>query len=263
MRIRFLILFVLALAGAACNRARNPPQAEEPAPRIYLPVFGLTVGSDSRVEDFHLIKVIEPLSGTNQGVALELPPAYLESAKKTAEAAHLKPTLRDGKPSRTLTSFLHVPVASKASGSSAPRMSLESLDGVMNETTSFELMGAGCQLSVFGRPIGVSALFFYYYAVPLAKSSAEEREAVINAEIERCRANFGGAKLISKKVFPLADQSIVEATVKSPKSKVLTLRFRVICNARQMLGLSVVAPDNSDAAQVRALDKMFEEFRFR
>jgi len=61
----------------------------------------------------------------------------------------------------------------------------------------------------------------------------------------------------------LADQSIVEATVKSPKSKVLTLRFRVICNAGQMLGLSVVTPDNSDAAEVRVLDKMFEEFRFR
>jgi len=62
MRIRFLILFVLSLACASCNRARNPPQTEEPAPRIYLPVFGLTVGSDSRVEDFHLIKVIETLA---------------------------------------------------------------------------------------------------------------------------------------------------------------------------------------------------------
>jgi hypothetical protein len=235
-RIQFIILFVLSLACVSCSRTRNATQAEGPAPRIYLAIFSITVGSDSHVQDFNLIKVIEPLSGTNESVDLELPPAYLESAKKTAEAAHLKPTPKEGNPSRTLTAFTYIPGASKAASPSAPRMSLESLDGLMAEVMSFELMGTGCQASLFGKQIGSSSLFLTQYAVPLTKGSEEEREAVINAEIERCRANFGGAKVISKKVLPLTDQSIVEVTVKSPKSKVLTLRSRVICTATQMLG---------------------------
>jgi len=241
----------------------DTPRPEEPALHFYIAVFGVTIGTDSQVQNFRLMKVIEPLTGTNDAVNLELSKAYIDAAKKEAEAAHLKPALKDGKPSERLTAFLYIPGSSPAADASALRMSLGSLDGIMADIISFELKGQGCQASIFGKPLGASALFFTYYAVPLARGSEEERETVINAEIERCAANFGGAKVISKKILPLADQSIVEVVVKSPRSKVLSLRCRVICTARQMLALTVTTPDDSDAATIQALDKMFDEFRFR
>jgi hypothetical protein len=263
MRLQLILTFVLALAFAFPMRAADAPQAGEAATRIYIAVFGITIGSDSELQNFHVIKVFEPLIGTNEPANLELPPAYIESAKKQVEAAHLMPTLKDGKPAESFTAFLYVPHTSGPAGASSPQMSLESLDGTMANVSSFELKGVGCQASNFGKPIGASALFFTYYAVPLPKDTAEDRENTINAEIERGMANFGGAQLISRKNLSLGDQSIVEVVVKSPKSKVLSLRCRMICTAKHMLALTATTPDDLDAATVQTLDKMFEEFRFR
>ncbi|MGB8356849.1 MAG: hypothetical protein WCD79_23330 [Chthoniobacteraceae bacterium] len=261
MSIRFIIQSVLVLV-CVCSLPATGAQPDGPEFHFYLAVFGVTVGADSKVQDFRVVKVIEPLTGTAAPAQVELPQMYIDVARKRTEAEHIPPTLKDGKPSETFTTFFYVPAAQQASPPTVTPISYELLNGTMANIISFKLADQGCQASIFGKNLGKTAFFFTYYAIPLAKNNKDERESVINAEIERCNANFGNAEVISKKVLPTTDQSIVEVVVKSPKSKVLSLHCRLICTSTAMLALTVVTPDDLGEQDRQAFDKIFDGFRF-
>jgi hypothetical protein len=262
VNIRYIISCIFVLA-CVCSAQTAEVSANEPEFHLYVAIFGVTVGTDSKIQDFRVVKVIEPLAGKNALVqVVELPGEYIDAARKQVEAENIKPALKDGKPSEELTMFLYTPRTQQASPAVIEPISFGSLNGTMAHIISFKLTDQSCQSSTFGRDLGKSALFLTYYAIPIAKDSKDERESVINAEIERCMGNFGNGKLISKKDLSMADQTIVEVVAKSPRSKTMSLRCRFICSSTMMLALTAVTPDDQDEGDMQTSDKMFDGFHF-
>ncbi len=169
-RIRFLLCFVLALAGFGFAPALHA-QEGEPESHPYIVLFRVIMGDDSKAQGLRLAKVIEPLTGTNAAADVEVPQSFLDAAKKKFEAEKLEPAPSDGKPAEKLVNFLYVSRTPKVAPDAIAPMSLGSLDGIMGSTSTFNLGGQSCQACAFGNQIGSSALFFTYYAVPLSKES--------------------------------------------------------------------------------------------
>ena len=252
------ILAVLAICAVLCGTTALL-RTDDTKPQLHIALFRLTVGENGRLEDFQLVKVIDLLSGSNNPASVELPQVFIEQARTKVEDEPLKPTVRDGKPTSTLTTFLYSPSDQKHE---PPGISFAALNGAMNTTSDFRLLGQDGQLSSFGANLGSSALFLSYYALPLPKTKNEQREAIVEAEIQRSAANAQNAEILSHKNLSTDSQTIVEITCKSPRNKALTIRSRYICNDRQMLSFTSITPDGLSAEDSMAFDRLFEAFRF-
>ena len=252
------VLAVLAICAILCGTTAHL-HADEGKPPLYIALFRLTVGEDNKLQDFQAVKVIDLLSGSNNAASIELPQAFINQARKKVEDEHIKPTVGDGKPTSTLTTFIYSPADEKHEPTG---ISFSTLNGAMNTTSDFRLLGQDGQLSSFGANLGRSAFFLSYYALPLPKRRKEQREAIVEAEIQRNAANVQNAEILSRKNFSTDSQTIMELTCKSPRNKALTIRSRYICNDRQMLGFTSITPDGLSAEDSQAFDRLFEAFRF-
>jgi hypothetical protein len=228
-------------------------------PLLYIALFRISVGEDSKLHDFHVIKVIDLLSGSNNAANIELPQAFFDEARKEVEAEHLKPTNGDGEPTNTLASFLYCPADQKDQSAG---ISFHALDGAMNTTSDFRLLGQNAAVSTFGAHAGRSAFFVSYYALLLPKGGKDQREAIVEAELQRSAANVQGAAVLSRKNLSTDSQTIIEFTCKSPQNKALTIRSRYLCNDRQMLAFTAITPDALPAGDAHSFDRLFEAFRF-
>jgi hypothetical protein len=233
--------------------------ADDGKPALYIGLFRLTVGEDNRFRDFEVVKVIDLFSGSNNAASIELPQAFINQARKKVEDEHFKPTIRDGKPTSTLTSFIYSPADEKHE---TPGISFSALNGAMNTTSNFRLLGQDAAVSSFGANFGRSACFVSYYALPLPKTSKDQREAIVEAEVQRSAANAQNAEILARNNLSTDSQTIMEFTCKSPSNKALTIRCRYICNARQMLAFTSITPDGLSGEDTQAFDRLFKVFRF-
>jgi hypothetical protein len=234
--------------------------AKDAEPPLYIVLFRLTIGEDGKLQDFQVVKVIDLLSGSNNAASVELPQAFVNHARKKVEGEPFKPTIRDGKPTSTLTSFLYSPAAQK---NEPPGISFGALNGAMNSTSDFRLLGQDAAVSTFGTSFGRSVFSVSYYAMPLAKARRDQRETIVEAEVQRSAANVQNAEVLSRKNLSTDSQTIMEFTCKSSRNKALTIRCRYICNDRQMLAFTAFTPDGLAAEDVQSFDRLFEAFRFR
>lgn len=257
--LRPILAALLFCAGFLGTNGRL--QASDAEPPLYLVLFRLTAGADGRFQDLQAIKVIDLLSGSNNAVAVELPQAFLDQARKRVQAENMNSIGPDGRPAGDLASFLYVPDDGKP-GSSAISFGL--FNGVIGTVINFRLLDQGAALSAFGTNYGGSAFFVSYYALgSLPKATAEQRAAIIEAEIQRGTANFHNARILSHRDLSTDAQTIVEVTCKSPANRALTLRARYLCNDRQVLALTAITPDGSPTKDIQAVEQLFDAFRFR
>ena len=252
-------LAILAACAILCGTTAGLHAAGGNAP-LYIALFRLAVAQDGKLQDFELIKVIDLLSGSNNAASIKLPQAFIDQARKKVEDQHFNPTFQDGKPTGTLTSFLYSPADAEHT---PPGISLAALNGAMNNTSNFRLMGQDGAVSSFGANLGSSAFFVGYYALPsLPKTTTDQREAIVEAEIQRNSANVQNAEIISRKDFSTDSQTIVEITCKSPQNKSLVIRSRYICNDRQMLTFTAIMPDKLSSEDAQRFDQIFHAFCF-
>src|SRR5882724_2260831 len=122
------VLAVLAIC-AILRGTSAPLHAADAKPPLYIVLFRLTVGEDEKLQDFQVVKSIDLLSGSNNAASVELPQAFIDHARKKVEGDHLKPTVRDGKPTSTLTSFIYSPADEK---NEPPGIFFSALNGAMN-----------------------------------------------------------------------------------------------------------------------------------
>jgi hypothetical protein len=253
------VLTVLAICATLCGTSARL-HADDARPPLYIVLFRLTMGEDDKLQDFQVAKVIDLLSGSNNPAAVELPQAFITHAKERVEGEHLKPTVVDGKPTSTLTSFLYSPADGK---NEPPGISFRALNGAMSSTSDIRLLGQGGAVSTFGANLGRTAFFVSYYALPsLPKAGQDQREAIVEAEMQRSAANVQNAAVLSRKNLSTDSQTIMEFTCKSPRNKALTIRTRYICNDRQMLAFAAITPDTLPAEEVQSFDRLFEAYRF-
>ena len=254
------VLAALAICATLCGPSARL-HADDTRPPLYIVLIRLAVGEDGKLQDFQVAKVIDLLSGSNNPAAVELPQAFISHAKERVESEHLKPTVVDGKPTGTLASFLYSPADEKNEPSG---ISFRALNGAMNTTSDFRLMGQGGAVSTFGANLGRSAFFVSYYALPtVPKASRDQREAIVEAEEQRSTANVQNSAVLSRQNLSTDSQTIMEFTCKSPRNKALTIRTRYICNDRQMLAFTAIIPDALPAGEAQSFDRLFEAYRFR
>jgi hypothetical protein len=252
-----LFAFFAILCGATVDL-----HAGDGKPPLYLALFRLSIGEDGRVQDFQVAKVIDLLSGSNNAASVELPQSFISGARKKVEDELLKPTVRDGKPTGTgtLASFIYSPADEKHQ---PPGLPFSAFDGAMNRTSNFRLLGQDAAVSTYGAHFGSSACFVSYYALPLPKARKDQREAIVEAEVQRSAANVQNAEILSRKDVSTDAQTIMEVTCKTSRNKALTIRSRYICNDRQMLALTSVTPEGISAEETQTFDRLFAAFRFR
>jgi hypothetical protein len=259
MRISRPFLAILAIC-AFLHGPSGHLHGEDAKPPLYLVLFRLTAGEDGKLLGFQVEKVIDLLSGSNNAAAVKLPQSFIDRARTKVEAEHFKPAIVDGKPSSSLTTFVYSPADEK---SKPPGISFGVLDGAMNFTSDLRLLNQDGQLSTFGANLGSSAIFLTYYALPLPKTRRDQREAIVEAEVQRSAANVQNAEILSRKNLSTDTQTIMEFTCKSPRNKALTIRSRYICKDDQMLGFGAITPDELPAEDIQSFDRLFEAFRFR
>jgi hypothetical protein len=105
-RLSLLLLFVLTCVSSA-QTVRE--QLDDPEFKIYSVIFGITIDADSKLQGFKVSKVIDPKSGSTDAVDVQIPQAYIDAARKKAEAKQYKPKLVDGKPVEFFTYFHYTP----------------------------------------------------------------------------------------------------------------------------------------------------------
>jgi hypothetical protein len=260
MKIFRPLLAALALCALLCGTGAQLHADDGKSP-LFIALFRLSVGEDHKLQEFQVIKVIDLLSGSNNPASIELPQAFIDRARKRTEDEHLKPTIRDGKPTSTLASFLYSPADEKPAPSA---VSFAALNGVMNSTSEFRLLGQDGAVSIFGSDLKRAAFFVSYYALPsLPKTSRDQREALVEAEVQRSASNVRNAEILSRKNVSTDAQTIMEFTCKTTQNRALTIRSRYICNDRQMLAFSAITTDGLSSEDAQAFDRLFEAFRFR
>ena len=259
MKILRPVLAVLAICTILCGTSTRL-HADDAKPSLYIVLFRLTVAEDNKLQDFQVAKVIDLLSGSNNAAAVEVPLAFIDHARKKVEGEHLKPTVLDGKPTSTLTSFIYSPADEKNELSG---ISFRALNEAMNSTGDIRVLGQDGAVSTFPAHFGRSIFFVSYYALRLPKAGRDQREAIVEAEVQRSAANVQNAEILSRKNLSTDSQTIVEFTCKSPKNKALTIRSRYLCNDRQMLAFTAITPDGLPAEDAQSFDRLFEAFRFR
>ena len=104
-------LGVLALLALVCTASAQTvrEQLKDPAFHLYAVVFSVTVGADSKLQSFHVSKVIEPKTQSMDAVDVTVPPAYLDAARQKFEAKPHEPQLKDGQPVEFFTYFFFTP----------------------------------------------------------------------------------------------------------------------------------------------------------
>ena len=99
--------FLVLACTASAQTVRE--QLKDPEFRLYAVVFGVTVGADSKLQAFHVSKVIEPKTQKTDAVDVPVPPAYLDAARKKFEAQPHEPKLENGQPVEFFTYFFYTP----------------------------------------------------------------------------------------------------------------------------------------------------------
>ena len=255
------VLALLAIFALLCGATAHLRAEDGKKSPLYIALFRLSVGEDNRLQEFQAIKVIDLLSGSNNPATIELPPAFIGEARKKVEDLHLKPTLREGKPSNTLASFLYAP--GEEQQKAQPGITFGALNGAMNSTSEFQLLGQGAAVSTFVANVARSAFFVSYYALAaMPKATREQREALVEAELQRSLTNVQNAEVLSRKNLSTDSQTIMDFSCKSPRNRALTIHTRYICNDRQMLAFTTITPDGLSPEDTQAFDRLFEAFRF-
>ncbi len=255
------ILASLLCVFCEMNGAGTRLDAAEADPLPCLVLFQLNVGADTKLLGMETVKVIDLLAASHVELPIRPPQSFLEAARRQAEKLDLKSVVKDGRPGSTLTTFAHVPTAA---GSTMPRISFEALDGAMNSTSDLLLLERRGQMSSFGKDLGNAAFFLMYYALPeLPMQTQAQREAIIEAEIQRNLANVRNGEVLSRKDLSEKDQTIVEIMARSPRNKSLIIRSRYLCNEVKMLSLVSITPGTLPAEDSEAFERMFKVFRFR
>lgn len=250
---------LLATCAIFCGTSAHL-YAADTKPPLYIVLYRLVVAEDGKLQSFQLEKIIDLLSGSNEPASVKLPGAFTTHAKKMVEGLHLKPTIVDGKPGSVLTTFIYAPADEK---SERPPVAFSALNGVMNVTSDLRLLGQDGQVSAFGTNIGNSVIGVNYYALPLPKTKKDQRETIIEAEVQRNSANVQNVEILSRRNLSTDSQTILEFSFRSLMNKALTIRARYICSEYQMVALSAVTPDGLSAEDARAFDQLFEAFHFR
>jgi len=257
MSSRFAILACLAMIVVGWIPHAAAQTKEAP---LYAVVFGFTVVDNSRVENFRVEKIVDPFALEPTEVRMDLPQGFIDVAKKKVEGLTFKPQTSAVKRVDTTAIFLHSP--GEASPAEGP-VSWRALDGVMGKLIPVKWAGTPGQVNLFSKNLGTFAFSFSVYWISQKPEKVEERKMLIEQEIKRCATNLGGAEILSRKDTALGNQSIAEVTLKPPKNKNASIRFRVICSPKQMLAVTAAVPDDLDKATQEALDKVFEESHFR
>ncbi len=254
-----LAIGIISLAAAACTRAADTP------PPIYLVLLRAPDQRDAKQEDIQVEKIIDLLSGSNDAASVDLPPAFIDQTSQKFAAELRAAAAKDNRPTNAQPTFASFVFAPTATGEAAKpsEISFSAFNELMNHTAEIRVMGQSGAVSTFGADLGRSAMFISYYALSLPKGTSEERETVVNAEIQRCTANVQNAEILSRANLSTSEQTIIEFTCKSPRNRSLTIRTRYLCNDRVMLALNATTTDGQSDEDAKAFDKLFEAFRFR
>ncbi len=255
-RLFLAALWMIVLLGSGRVQGAS---AEE---HLFIVMVGFQVDAESHVQNLRVERILEPLGGPQHPTSVELPEDFLANAKKKLEAEKFKMKLKDGEPAKSLANFVYVPPVG-LTGTPAGPISLGALNGAIGDISTFEIGGRGCQSSMFVRPGDAYVTGVTYYAIPDWKYDKTTAEKLIDAEINRCMAHIRDPKVISRKDASTDGQSIQEVVIKSSESKILSIRFRMICSARDVLSLIVTSRDDLDVAMHQATDNLFEKFRFQ
>jgi hypothetical protein len=108
LRLVGIVLLFASVASTSAQTVRERLK-KDPDFKIYSVIFGVTATTNSAVPIVRLAKVIDPKSGTTDPVKVDVPDAYLKTAKKKIEAKKYEPELKDGKPIEFFTYFFYVP----------------------------------------------------------------------------------------------------------------------------------------------------------
>ena len=112
MNISFFIRqTALSLIVFACTASAETvrEQLTNPEFKLYSVIFGITVGTDSKIQSFKVSKVVEPKSGMKKVIDVQVPQAYIDAAKSKAEAKHYEPKIEGGKSIEFFTYFFYTP----------------------------------------------------------------------------------------------------------------------------------------------------------
>jgi hypothetical protein len=102
------ILSLLAVTGSVSAQTVRE-QLKDPKFRFYTVIFGVTVGTDSKLQSFRVSKVTDPKTRTTDPVDVQVPQAYIDAARKKYDAKRHEPKLKDGKPVEFFTYFYFTP----------------------------------------------------------------------------------------------------------------------------------------------------------
>jgi hypothetical protein len=110
-RYPFLGVLVALLCSLCLTHAETIREKLKPDStfRIYSVIFGVTLDNDSKIEQFHISKVIDPKSGKTDAVDVKVPKKYVKAARKKFASKKHDPKLENGKPVEFFTYYYYSP----------------------------------------------------------------------------------------------------------------------------------------------------------
>jgi hypothetical protein len=106
------LMLLLGSTAPASAQTVTERMKKDPSFRIYPVIFGVTATSNSTPPVVRLVEVGTPRNErTKSGHApkVDLPDAWIKTAKKKIQAEPPKPQMKDGKPVEIFTYFFYVP----------------------------------------------------------------------------------------------------------------------------------------------------------
>ena len=110
-RHSFLLIVTLfcTLISAPSETVRERLKSDSKL-HLYSVIFGVTVDAGSKIDGFHVSKVIDAKSGTTDAVDVKVPKKFVEaSRKKLAAMKKYEPKYKDGKPVEFFTYVYYSP----------------------------------------------------------------------------------------------------------------------------------------------------------
>ena len=116
-----LLVALMCTSSAQTVRERH----KDPEFKLYSVIFSFTVDADSKLQAFKVFRVIVPRNHSTDAVDVQVSQAYIDAAKKKAEAKHYRSKIKDGRPVERFTNFLYTP--------EAPETVITDLDGPLDK----------------------------------------------------------------------------------------------------------------------------------